>query len=61
MLVKITEEHFVNPNNVTYAKLVKGRIGATLTIYLVGGDTIQIPVNAEHPDYAANEILGLLN
>lgn len=60
MLVKITEEYFINPSNVTHAKLVKGRTVATLTIFLVGGDSVEIPVNFEHPEYAANEILSLL-
>lgn len=57
MLIKLNEDTYVNKDNVTHVKLVKGMQSTKLEFYLVGGEKIQQQVNANHLEYSVNEIL----
>ncbi|KQW88171.1 hypothetical protein ASC84_12395 [Acinetobacter sp. Root1280] len=57
MLIKLNENTFVNKDNVTHVKVIKGMQSTKLEFHLVGGEKIYQQVNADHLDYSVNEIL----
>jgi len=57
MLIKLNEDTFVNKNNVTHVKLVRGIQSTKLEFYLVGGEKVVQQINADHVEYSIAEIL----
>lgn len=57
MLVKLNEDTFVNKDNITYVKIVRGTELTELEFHLIGGEKLRISINNENPEYAASEIL----
>lgn len=57
MLIKLNDDTFINKDNITHVKLVRGDISTKLEFHMIGGAKVIQVINSEYPDYAAEEIL----
>lgn len=57
MLVKINDGYFVNPKNVTYARLIENGGQTMLNIHFVGGDRVAITIDNESSEEQVGNIL----
>lgn len=57
MLIRLNENTFINKDNVTHVKIIKGGQSTKLEFHLIGGEKVLQQINADHVEHSVAEIL----